>query len=116
MQPFRYENQFDPIIIEPHNHWHDVRGVKQSSKKKRFLTTPRARYNIDTLMYKWHRYLRDSDYTYLLDNCLASSVYLRNFECGLSSSGDVVGCEGLPLACGMGGDLLRCDDGGDATL
>lgn len=24
-------------------------------------------------------------YTYLLDNCLASSVYLRNFEWGLSS-------------------------------
>ncbi len=23
--------------------------------------------------------------TYLLDNCLASSVYLRNLECGLSS-------------------------------
>ena len=44
-----------------------------------------SRYSIDTLMYKWHRYLRGSDYTYLLDNCLASSVYLRNLECGLSS-------------------------------
>lgn len=47
-----------------------------------------SRYSIDTLMYKWHRYLRGSDYTYLLDNCLASSVYLRNLECGLSSRGE----------------------------
>lgn len=75
-----------------------------------------SRYSIDTLMYKWHRYLRGSDYTYLLDNCLASSVYLRNFECGLSSRGEAADCDGLPFACGSGGDLLRCDVGGEEEL
>lgn len=75
-----------------------------------------SRYSIDTLMYKWHRYLRGSDYTYLLDNCFASSVYLRNLECGLSSRGEAADCDGLPFACGNGGDLLRCDVGGDEEL
>lgn len=37
--------------------------------------------------YKIGMYLKlNTIYTYLLDNCLASSVYLRNFECGLSSN------------------------------
>lgn len=76
-----------------------------------------SRYSIDTLMYKWHRYLRSSDYTYLLDNCLASSVYLRNLECGLSSSEEAADWDGLPFACGRGGDLLlRWDVGGDEEL
>lgn len=60
----------------------------QRSKDLEPVVASYSRYSIDTPMYKWHRYLRGSDYTYLLDNCLASSVYLRNFECGLSSSGE----------------------------
>ena len=33
--------------------------------------------------------------TYLLDNCLANSVYFKNLECGLSVAGGLVVSEAL---------------------